>query len=105
MFGQLSLFLRKAPKVIPHVWPALTVSDIEKQVHVIKGNFCNGIIRWQISKSLKVVSRMSALALTYSEILTFQDFDLQKVGQMNFLQLIIRWQKSKSINVSYTFLP
>ena len=44
-------------------------------------NFRNGNIHWQISKSLKVIRCIFALALTISVILQFEDFDLQKVGQ------------------------
>ena len=39
--------------------------------------FCNCVIRWQISKSMKVV--FLALALTVSEILTFENIYLEKV--------------------------
>ena len=41
----------------------------------------NLAIRWKISKSIKIVLRISALVLIVSEILIFEDFDLQKVGQ------------------------
>ena len=62
-------------------------------------NFRNGIIRWQISKSVKVVLCIIALALAVSEILTFQIFYLKKyvkVTECNFRNYAIRWQKSKS---------
>ena len=50
-------------------------------------NFRNDAIRWQISKSIKVVRSIFALALTFSEMLTFQMFNLQKVGQGHGVQL------------------
>ena len=55
---------RQVVKVISHVVSALTVSEILKfqffftlknRFNVIKCSIRNGIIRWQISKSLKVV--------------------------------------------------
>ena len=47
----------------------------------MENNFRNEAIRWQTSKSTKVVSCISKLALTISEILTFQIFYLENVGQ------------------------
>ena len=49
--------------------------------------FITDAIRWQISKSIKVVSRIFALALTVNEILTFEIFGLEKVGQGHGVQL------------------
>ena len=67
--------------VISHVALDLTVSEILKFqiVYLEKGqgdqcNFRNGISRWQITKSLKVVSYVFDLALTVSEILAFKRF-------------------------------
>ena len=73
------LIKRELLKVISHVALALTVSDMskfnfftfKKKVSDIRSNFRNDINRWQISKSLKVVQCIFALALTVSDILTF----------------------------------
>ena len=54
---------------------------LQKQVKVTEYNFCNDAIRLQIAKSIKVVQCIFLLALTISEILTFQMFDLLKLGQ------------------------
>ena len=43
-------------------------------------NFHNGLIRWQISQSIKIIFNIFALALTVSEIVMFEIFDLEKVG-------------------------
>ena len=50
-------------------------------------SFRNGVIRWQISKSIKVVLRIFTPALAVSEILSFQIVDLQKIGQDHGVQL------------------
>ena len=42
-----------------------------------KCNVRNDAIRWQISMSMKVTVRIFALALTVSEILTLEMFDLE----------------------------
>ena len=44
-------------------------------------NFRNGVISRQILNSVKVVLFLFALTLTFSEILMFQFFHLQKVDQ------------------------
>ena len=44
-------------------------------------NLHNEVIRWQISKSTKVVPSFLVPAQTVSHILIFQIFYLQKVGQ------------------------
>ena len=44
-------------------------------------NFRNGVIPWWIRKSIKVVLNFFELAVTVSELLTFQIVDLHKVGQ------------------------
>ena len=68
--------------------PALTVSGILKlffclkdEVQVIWCKFRNGIICWQISKSVKIVRPIFALSFTVSEILKFLIFNRQNVGQ------------------------
>ena len=38
-------------------------------------------IRWQILKHVNAVSRSFVLALTVSEILKFETFDIENVGQ------------------------
>ena len=48
----------------------------------------NVIIRWQISKSVKVVMCIFAQDLTASGILTFQFVYLQKVGQGHGVQFL-----------------
>ena len=64
----------------------------------------NGIIRWQISKSINVILCSFAQPLTVSEIYKFKIVDLQKVGQgLQFCNYTIRWQMSKYINVIFTF--
>ena len=50
---------------------------------VIRCNFGNGIIPVQIPKSVKVYMCIFVLALTVSEILTFQIVYLKKVGQIH----------------------
>ena len=45
-------------------------------------NFRNGVIRWQISKSKKGVrEHFVALALTVPEIITFEIFCFENVGE------------------------
>ena len=59
----------------------VTISNFDLE-NVVLGqkdyNFGNGDIRWQISKSMKVVCCMLAPALIVSEILTFEIFVLDK---------------------------
>ena len=50
-------------------------------VKVMEYKFCNGVLRWQMSNTTEVVPRIFVPALTVSDILTFQLFDPQKVGQ------------------------
>ena len=45
----------------------------------------SGVIRWQISTSVKV-STLFTLSLTISEILRFEMFDLENVGQGHLVQ-------------------
>ena len=60
---------------------------LNQKIKVIKCNFHNGIIRWQISKSIQVVLCIFALALTVSEILNFFYFLPSKiVGQGHGVQ-------------------
>ena len=63
-----------------HVALALTVSDIlkfhifftlKRYVKIIRCNFRSGIIRFQIFKSLEVVSCIFAISLAVSELSTF----------------------------------
>ena len=44
-------------------------------------DFRNGSIRRQITISTKIIFDLCTLALTVSKILTFDVFDLEKVGQ------------------------
>ena len=39
------------------------------------------VIRWRISTSVKVLWRISAIALTVSEMLMFQIYDFENLGQ------------------------
>ena len=54
---------------------------LQKVGHGYGVPFRNVGLRWQISESTKVVIYVYAQALTDSEIVTFQVFELQKVGQ------------------------
>ena len=47
----------------------------------MEDNIRNGSIQWQISKHVKAVSLFFLLCLTANEILTFEIFDLEKLGQ------------------------
>ena len=68
---------------------ALTNSDVnvsnlftfKKSANVSELNLRSEAIRWQISKSTKVVPCICTLALTISDMLTFQIFYLRKLGQ------------------------
>ena len=44
----------------------------------MENNVCNGVIRWQISKHVKVVLCIFLLGLTVNEILSFEIFNLEK---------------------------
>ena len=55
---------------------------LKKEVRFCKCKTRNGIIRWQISKSIKVVGCMFELALAVSEILPFKKNELEKVGKV-----------------------
>ena len=46
----------------------------------------SSVIRWQISNIKSVVLRISALALTVSDISTFEMFDLDNLGQDHRVQ-------------------
>ena len=48
-------------------------------------NIRSGVIRWQISR-FKTIIHLCAIALTVSEILTFQICDLENLGQGYELQ-------------------
>ena len=79
---------------------------LKKEVEVITCKVRNGIIRSQISKSIKVVLNIFALALTVSEILTCKNnLDLLKVKvtNYNFSNDTNRWPISKSTKDSSTF--
>ena len=69
---------------------------VKKQIKVVMYNFRIDAIRWKISKSEKVVINIFlALDFTFSEILTFQMFDLEKwvtVADYNFRDDAIRWK-------------
>ena len=53
----------------------------------MQNNFSKDAIRWQISKHVKAVSRIFMLVFTINAMLTFQTFDLEKVGQGHSLQI------------------
>ena len=59
-------------KVFCASFHSLKFMTFKKLVTVTEYNFHDAIPRWQISKSTKVVRYIYALALTISEILTFQ---------------------------------
>ena len=51
------------------------------KVKVMKHNIHNDAIRWQKSKSIKVILCIFSLALTIFEVLTFGIFYLENLGQ------------------------
>ena len=66
-----------------------------KQVKVAEYNVRNDAIRWRISTSIKDIVRTFMLSFTASEILTFQMFALEKIGQGHRVQHscdAIRWR-------------
>ena len=70
-------------------------------IKVKEYNVRNDTIRYQILKSTNIISCSFALALTVFEILTFEKFDLEKVGQGQWVtgNVAARLQMSKSIKV------
>ena len=79
---------------------------LRKYVKINRCSFHDGIIRWQIFQYIKVVPGIIALTLTFSEILTFTIYDLQKVGQgheVKFRIDNIRKKMSKSTQDTNTF--
>ena len=47
----------------------------------MQNNFIKEAIRWKISKHVNAVSRIVMLVFTINAMLTFETFDLEKVGQ------------------------
>ena len=68
------------------------------------GNGSITSIRWQISKSIKVVFDIFALTLTVFQILTFEIFDLEKVTEYNFQNGAVHYKISKCIVIFLHFL-
>ena len=50
------------------------------QVKVLKYNICNDAIRWRMSNSINVILVIFTLAVTVSDILRFEVFDLEYLG-------------------------
>ena len=108
------LLKRQVLKVTSHVCASSLLSRYYIRVFTLKSrsrsvrcNFRNGISRWQISKTIKVVLCIFAVAFTISDILTFNIFDLQKVGQgaeYSFLQWHHLMAMSKCTKYSHNFV-
>ena len=64
---------------------------------VTENNIRNGQVRWQISTCINLIIEHFSLALAVIEILIFEIFDLEKVGQVHGVQ---HWQcHSQTANV------
>ena len=55
--------------------------DLENKVKVTEYNICSDAIRWRIPTSIKVAALVFILTVSVSEILRFNIFDLENVGQ------------------------
>ena len=73
---------------------------LRKYAKVIRCKSCNGIIGLQISKSIKSLLCIFALALAVSEILTFEDVHLQpKVDKVQEYNLALTTFDGKCQNL------
>ena len=73
---------------MPYKWRGKSEETAQRQFANLTGRnagqglFRNDAVRWRLSKSLNVVFHIFAPALTVTDIVTFEIFGHEKVGQL-----------------------